>query len=165
MIVAVDVDYRAHEVVAACVAFRAWTDAAALVEYAVHVPGPPAPYQPGQFYQRELPPLLAAIRRLTVPPAIVIVDGYVWLGPGRAGLGAHLHAALAQRVAVVGVAKRPFHGATDARAIVRGTSLDPLYITAVGASPDAAADGVRDMHGPHRLPTLLKRVDRLARDA
>lgn len=165
MLVAVDVDYRAREVAAACVAFRAWPDATPTVELAFTLPGAPAPYVPGQFYARELPPLCAAIRRLTVPPEIVVVDGYVWLGAGRPGLGAHLHAALDRRVAVVGVAKRPFLGATDARAILRGASLDPLYVTAVGTDVDVAASGVRAMHGAHRLPTLLGRVDRLARAA
>ena len=164
MLVAVDVDYRAAEAVAACVGFRAWTDAAPAVEVVVRTAGAPAAYQPGAFFRRELPPVLAAVRRLTVAPAIIVVDGYVWLGPGVPGLGARLHDALGQRVAVVGVAKRPFAGAAaDARAILRGTSLEPLYVTAIGTSPDAAATGVRAMHGPHRLPTLLKRADQLAR--
>lgn len=164
MLVAVDVDYRAAEAVAACVGFRAWPDAAAAVELVVKTPGAAAAYQPGAFFRRELPAVLAAIRRLTVPPAIVVVDGFVWLGPGVPGLGARLHDALDRRVAVVGVAKRPFAGASgDARAILRGASLDPLYVTAIGTDPDAAATGVRAMHGPHRLPTLLKRADQLAR--
>jgi deoxyribonuclease V len=164
VLVAVDVDYRAAEAVTACVGFRAWTDAAPAVELVVRVPGAAAAYQPGAFFRRELPAVLVAIRRLTIPPAIVVVDGYVWLGPGVAGLGARLYDALGRRVAVVGVAKRPFAGAAaDARAILRGASLDPLYVTAIGTSPDDAATGVRAMHGAHRLPALLKRADQLAR--
>lgn len=164
MLVAVDVDYRATEAVAACVGFRVWSDPAPAVELVVRVAGPAAAYQPGAFFRRELPAVLAAIRRLTVPPAIIVVDGFVWLGPGVPGLGARLHDALGGRVAVVGVAKRPFAGASaDARAILRGASLDPLYVTAIGTSPDDAATGVRAMHGAHRLPTLLKRADQLAR--
>jgi deoxyribonuclease V len=162
VLVAVDVDYRATEVVTACVGFRTWTDAAPAIEVVTRSPGAAAAYQPGNFFQRELPPLLVALRRLTVPPAIIVVDGYVWLEPGVPGLGARLHDALG--IAVVGVAKSPFAGAIDARVILRGTSLDPLYVTAIATDVDAAATGVRAMHGPHRLPTLLKRVDRLARD-
>jgi deoxyribonuclease V len=165
MLVAVDADYRATETVCACVGFRTWTDAAPAVETVARLPGAAAAYQPGAFYARELPALVAAIARLTVAPAVVVIDGYVWLGAGRPGLGARLHDALAAQIAIVGVAKRPFAGAIDARAILRGTSLDPLYVTAAGTDVDAAATGVRAMHGPHRLPTLLKRADRLARDA
>jgi len=165
VLVAVDVDYRASEVITACVGFRAWTDPAPALELVTRTAGTAAPYRPGAFFERELPPLLGAIRRLVVPPDVVVIDGHVWLGPGVPGLGAHLHLALDRRVPVVGVAKRPYAGASDARVVLRGTSLDPLYVTAVGTSADSAATEVRGMHGPHRIPTLLKRVDRLARDA
>jgi deoxyribonuclease V len=88
----------------------------------------------------------------------------VWLGAGRPGLGAHLYQALGRRTAVVGVAKRRFHGAGDAVPILRGTSQVPLFVTAVGIDLAEAAEGVRRMHGAHRIPTLLKRVDRLSRE-
>jgi deoxyribonuclease V len=49
--------------------------------------------------------------------------------------------------------------------VVRGTEAKrPLYVTAAGVGVDQAAAWVRSMHGPHRLPTLLKRVDRLCRE-
>lgn len=102
--------------------------------------------------------------REAAPARAVIIDGYVWLGAGRSGLGAHLYDALGQRIAVVGVAKRRFHGAGDAVPVLRGTSQVPLFVTAVGIDLAEAAEGVRRMHGAHRIPTLLKRVDRLSRD-
>jgi deoxyribonuclease V len=40
-----------------------------------------------------------------------------------------------------------------------------LFVSAVGIGVDEAAKAVRAMHGPHRMPTLLKLVDRAARDA
>jgi deoxyribonuclease V len=165
VIVCVDVDYRATAVVAACVGFGEWTDAAAAAESVTRTPGAPAEYRSGEFFRRELPYVLAALAAFGAAPRAVVIDGYVWLGPGRAGLGAHLHEALGGGVAVVGVAKRPFAGATSAIAILRGTSRQPLYVTAAGTDVDAAAASVRSMHGPHRIPTLLKRVDRLCRDA
>lgn len=119
-----------------------------------------ADYEPGAFYRRELPCLLDVLAR--GPRAdIVVVDGYVWLGDGKAGLGAHLHAALGG--AVVGVAKTRFAGATDAIAVCRGVSRAPLYVSAAGMSTEEAAAMVAAMHGPYRVPTLLKRVDMLAR--
>lgn len=165
MIVCVDVDYRAAAVVAACVGIRDWADAAPAGESVTRTPGAPAEYQPGEFYRRELPHVLAALAAFGAAPRVVVIDGYVWLAPERPGLGAHVHTALGQSVGVVGVAKRPFAGATSAIAILRGTSRQPLYVTAIGTDPDAAAASVRSMHGPHRIPTMLKRVDRLCRDA
>ena len=38
-----------------------------------------------------------------------------------------------------------------------------VRFTAIGTDVQAAADGVRAMHGAHRTPTLLGRVDHLAR--
>ncbi len=97
---------------------------------------------------------------------VVVVDGYVWLdGVSVAGLGAHLYQALAGKVAVIGVAKRRFAGAGAAVEVVRGRSIRPLFITAAGMSAQTAAEHVRSMHGPNRIPTLLKRVDSLCRRA
>ena len=96
----------------------------------------------------------------------IIVDGYVWLGPeNRPGLGAHLYEALGKQVPVIGVAKSMFRGATNAEAVLRGRSRRPLYVTAAGMDPVIAAKNIQGMHGPHRIPTLLKRVDQLCRSA
>jgi deoxyribonuclease V len=112
-----------------------------------------------------LPCLLAVLRELPSVVAVV-VDGYVWLdGMSVAGLGAHLHQALAGRVAVVGVAKTRFAGAGAAVEVVRGRSTRPLFISAAGMNAQSAAEHVRSMHGPNRIPTLLKRVDSLCRQA
>jgi deoxyribonuclease V len=165
VIVCVDIDYRATEVVAACVGFNDWMDATSTVESVTRTRGAPAQYEPGEFYRRELPYLLPALAGLTATPHVIVVDGYVWLGHERPGLGAHLHAALGGVVDVIGVAKHRFEGATTAIPVLRGTSRQPLFITAAGIAPDAAAAAVTSMHGPHRIPTLLKRVDRLSRDA
>lgn len=171
LIAAVDVDYRDYDpvavtavtAVAAGVWFRGWPASEAEAE-AVATFREVAPYQPGEFYRRELPCLLGVLAR--GPAAdMVVVDGYVWLGPGRAGLGAHLHAALGGRTAVIGVAKTRFAGATDAVPVQRGLSRAPLYVTAEGVGTEDAARWVASMHGDHRIPSLLKRVDRLARTA
>jgi deoxyribonuclease V len=165
MIVCVDVDYRAAEVVAACVGFHDWADAAPAIESVTRTAGAPPAYESGAFFRRELPYVVAALAALATPPTVVVVDGYVWLAPGRPGLGAHLHTALGASVDVVGVAKRGFQGAVTAIPVLRGTSRQPLFITATQPDVPAIADAVRTMHGPHRIPTLLKRVDRLCRDA
>lgn len=168
MIVAVDVDYRASECVAAAVAFETWSAATSVHEEVVRLPAA-LPYRAGELWVRELPPVLAVLAKTTeaIAPrtiAIVVVDAYVWLPPdGRAGLGARLHEALG--VAVVGVAKTELKDDTISIPVLRGTSLRPLRVGAAGLAPDAAAAAIAAMHGPDRMPTLLRRADRLARDS
>ena len=165
MLASLDVDYRDEGVVAACVAFDGW-DAATPAREEVHVSAlRPAEYEPGKLYLRELPYLLAVLGKLPALPSVVLVDGHVWLASGERGLGARLHEALDARCAVVGVAKRPYRGASRTVEVRRGTSAQPLFVSAAGMDAHEAAAGVRSMHGPHRIPTLLKRADRLCRDA
>jgi deoxyribonuclease V len=96
----------------------------------------------------------------------VLVDAYVWLPPdAKPGLGARLHDALGHGTAIVGIAKNPLAGDALAIPVLRGASKRPLFVTAAGLDPADAADGVRRMHGVYRVPTLLRRVDRLGRDA
>ena len=123
---------------------------------------PPAePYRPGEFYRRELPPIRAVCAGAG-PFAMLFIDGYVDLDPGgRPGLGAYVHAEFG--IPVAGVAKTHFLAATHAVPVTRGQSSRPLYVTAAGFAPSEAADLVRDMAGPYRIPDALRRVDRLAR--
>jgi deoxyribonuclease V len=161
LLACVDVDYRGAGAVAAAILFLDWSSPFALEEHRVTV-DEVAPYRPGAFYERELPCILAVLRRSRGPIGVVVVDGYVWLGDQRPGLGAHLHAALGGEIAVIGVAKSLFPGA-PATPLLRGDSQRPLYVSATGVDLASAADNIRRMHGPHRLPTLLKQVDGLCR--
>lgn len=120
-----------------------------------------AAYQPGQFYLRELPAILAVLET-TDRLDLLVIDGYVSLDPaGRRGLGAHLH--IRTGIPVIGVAKSWFATATHAIAVRRGTANRPLYVTAAGLDPAHAATVVAAMAGPHRLPDALRRADTLAR--
>jgi deoxyribonuclease V len=120
-----------------------------------------APYRPGEFYRRELPPLrevLAGVERLR----LLLVDGYVDLDPtGRPWLGARAHAEFG--VPVIGVAKTAFRGAGHSRPVLRGDSRRPLFVTAVGIEPWRAAALVAEMAGRYRLPDALRRADALSR--
>lgn len=160
----VDVDYREHEAVCACLLFERWSSAQparSLVERVF----PVAPYVPGQFYRREMPCLLATLSQVLGTVDTVIVDGYAWLGEGRdPGLGARLYEELGGQVAVIGVAKTIFHGA-PAIEVRRGRSERPLYVSAVGMKTELAAQYIGKMHGQYRMPTLLRQVDQLSRRA
>ena len=163
VIALLDVDYRSDHALAAGGLLRDWGDELPVRDLTARVTDV-APYEPGSFYKRELPCLLAVLGTVNDPLACVVVDGYVWLDANsRAGLGAHLYRALGESTPVVGVAKTRFGDGTFAVEALRGASLRPLYVTSAGIDVNLAADHVRAMHGPYRIPTALARVDALCR--
>jgi deoxyribonuclease V len=165
MIACVDVDYRPGEAIAACVLLHAWSDEFAADEKVARI-GKIEPYVPGQFYRRELPCLLDVLGKVFGSLDTVVVDGYVWLRDEQTpGLGARLYDALGSTIPVIGVAKNRFLPMSAAAEVRRGTSQRPLYVTAVGMDLAVAAQCIQSMHGAHRIPTLLKRVDRLCRQS
>jgi deoxyribonuclease V len=120
-----------------------------------------APYRPGEFFRRELPPLRAVLRGIG-GLGLLVIDGYADLDPdGRPGLGAHAHAEFG--IPVIGVAKSAFRTATHALPVLRGTSGRPLFVTAAGMPADDAADLVQRMAGRYRVPDVPRRADTLAR--
>ncbi|MBI4752335.1 MAG: endonuclease V [Acidobacteria bacterium] len=157
-----DVQYRDLDATAGCVIFENWTESSPTQELTTIV-SPIAAYEPGKFYRRELPCLRAVLDLVSDPLDVIIVDGFVWLEHGTPGLGGHLYAALKKAVPVVGVAKTKFLGATSVTEVFRGLSKSPLYVSAAGMELDEAAQSIQNMHGPYRIPTLLKRVDQLCR--
>jgi deoxyribonuclease V len=161
----VDVQYRGGGASAACVVAAAWGDATAIEERTAQL-ATVAPYQPGRFFERELPCILAVLARVERALAAIVIDGYVELdAQGTPGLGAHLHQHFEGRYAVIGVAKTAYRGSGFAAPVLRGQSTRPLFVTARGIEIGLAVRLVGAMHGAHRLPTLLARADRLARTA
>jgi deoxyribonuclease V len=162
MIVALDVQYddMLSRGTAAAVVFKRWTDATPCKEYSAVIENV-QPYIPGQFFRRELPCLLAVLCKIEEPVTLMVVDSYVRLDDSP-GLGQHLFEHLAKAIPVVGVAKTRFHAAV-ATEVIRGGSKSPLFVTAMGTDLQQAADDIQGMHGLHRIPTLLKRVDQLAK--
>lgn len=148
---------------AALLGFEAWESARGHEALVVEL-DEVAPYVPGEFYRRELPALLAVLGASHSATDVIVVDGQVWLDAAQApGLGARLHDAVGGGIPVVGVAKNPFRGAEGTTAVYRGESRRGLYVSAVGMPLDEAVAGVQRMHGAHRIPTLLRDVDHLAR--
>ncbi len=164
MLIAVDVHYADLAVVTAAAGFMDWSDPTSTLECVLRTKVTPKPYEPGAFYKRELPFLLEAVALVErrYPVEAVVIDGHVWLQEGQPGLGARLHEALGVRKTVIGVAKAAFAGGS-AVPVLRGDSSRPLFVTAAGMNAHRAAELVCAMHGPHRVPTLLKRADQLAR--
>jgi len=164
MIACTDVHYSESYATAACLLFRNWPDDQPYLQVTKML-RQTARYEPGQFYRRELPALTALLERVTEKPQVVVIDGYVWLGNDSSpGLGAYLYEALGRTTGVIGVAKTLFREGPAVRAITRGTSLRPLYVSAAGLDLNEAAARVIELHGKFRIPTLLKKVDRVCRD-
>lgn len=161
MIAAFDVHYPPDgSASAAAVLFADYRSVKPFQELTCRLPNAPA-YIPGEFYRRELPCILTLYDTIEEKPGEIIIDGYVMLGD-RPGLGRYLFEALGGDISVIGVAKTRYGDAPGIE-ILRGDSARPLYVTAAGIDPRAASEKIRTMHGPHRLPALLKRVDFLAR--
>lgn len=163
MILAVDVDYREDKAIAAGLLFQNWEDREPVQELISEILTV-AEYEPGQFYKRELPCVLALLQQLAQLPEFIVIDGYVYLdGNQKPGFGKHLYEALEGKSVIIGVAKSRFKDTPAETEIFRGGSKRALYVTAVGVSEVEAKSLVMRMHGEHRIPTLLKRVDQLSK--
>jgi deoxyribonuclease V len=163
MIACVDTWYSDVNSITAVVLFEKWSDEVAKSEFVHDLKQPAADYVPGQFFRRELPSILAAIRAIDEKLDAVIIDGYVWLDDQkRKGLGAILYDELEGFIPIIGVAKTKFVGSTGIE-VFRGNSRRPLIVTSAGMDNEEAASHVQSMAGGHRIPKLLKRVDYLSR--
>lgn len=163
LIACLDVHYADPRAVAACVVLPSW-QASEPEECVVRTVDNVMPYEAGAFYRRELPcieEVLTALRRV---PEILVVDGYVWLGQGKKGLGAYLFEARGSLGAVVGIAKTRFIGAEPVGKVLRGQSRRSLFVSAVGMDLAEACTHVEEMHGQFRVPWAMSEVDRLARE-
>lgn len=159
MICCLDVDYRSAQGHCSAVLFKDWEDATPVKVYN-SVTDPIAPYEPGAFYKRELPCMLNTLHGVEEKIATLVIDGYVWLGENRAGLGHHLYETLNREIPVIGVAKSKFRGVESvALPVLRGKSSNPLWVTAIGVDLDTAARCIAQMAGEFRLPDLIKRTD------
>jgi len=164
MIACVDTQYFDDHAATGVVLFERWTDSQAAKAFRHKLAGPPAEYVPGEFYRRELPCIMAALEPELHQIETIVVDGYVHLGIDQPGLGLKLFQELEEYKPVVGVAKKAFHSANLAVSITRGESQMPLFVTAAGMAADQAARQIQNMHGPYRIPTLLKLADSIARE-
>ncbi len=124
-----------------------------------------APYQSGQFYKREMPCILALLVEINEPYDCIIVDGYVYLdGEQKEGLGKHLYNHLTDKKSIIGIAKNKFFDISENYAVYRGVSKHPLYVTSVDFDNQKALQIVKNLEGEHKLPNIVKMVDKLSRN-
>jgi deoxyribonuclease V len=163
-IVCLDVAYGDTAAAVAGAVIQGWGADSASQMLVRRFEGPPASYEPGAFYRRELPLLLPVVAELATSIGLIVIDGYVWLEDNRPGLGGHLFASLGCHTPVIGVAKTRYRNDTWSIPVLRGTSQQALFVTSTGIPVTEAAHCVRRMHGDHRIPTILSLVDKAARD-
>lgn len=121
-------------------------------------------YLPGQFYRRELKCIDEVLKQTDISQLdMIIVDGYADFGTDKASLGTCVYEKY--HVPVIGIAKNPFKGCVlDNIVVFRGNSRKPLFVTCKGMELENAKEIVRNMAGNHRIPLLIKEVDKSARD-
>ena len=163
MIFTIDVQYTDNSALAAGVIFPRW-DSDEIERILLKDIREIAPYEPGNFYKRELPCILALLEDVEEELEAIVIDGFVSLGSNeKAGLGMHLYNAIDKSAPIVGVAKKSFVDTPKECEIYRGSSAKPLFVTAAGIRLDEAKSLIASMHGKHRIPTILKKADQLCR--
>lgn len=165
MILAFDTYYYENKAKTVCVQFDEWTAISPSKIYSEIREGV-EDYIPGEFFKRELPCILSLINQVDLNDVeVIIIDGYVYVDDEmKPGLGLHLHNALQQRIPVIGVAKTNFKTLDKLKVpLLRGSSLNPLFITSVGLDLNIASKSITAMAGAHRIPTLLKALDSLTK--
>lgn len=165
MIYAFDTYYYEDYANTVCIAFEDWTSDRELEIFTEQTPIT-SEYESGAFYKRELPCILSLLNKIVVKQGdIIIVDGYVTLDDeGKIGLGGYLYEALREKYPIVGIAKNEFTTPdSQRRSVLRGDSKTPLFVTAKGIDVEQVKLNVEHMHGPYRIPTLLKKLDQLSR--
>lgn len=166
MILAFDTYYFDGKAKTVCLEFEKWNESK---DFKIHkeIIENVEEYIPGEFYRRELPCILSLLNQIDLAKAdVIIVDSFVYLDDDKKyGLGGYLYEKLNKQIPIIGVAKTNFASIEkDKVGIIRGDSLKPLFVTAIGIELDDAVEKVKSMAGEFRIPTLLKELDRLTKD-
>jgi deoxyribonuclease V len=164
MLLALDVHYKENYAKSVGVIFNTTEDTP--VESLVEIIKEVEDYVPGQFYKRELPCLLKVIETVDLSTIeAIIVDGHVYVDNDcKLGLGGYLYEALNKQMPVIGVAKRSFHNTEQvSKEVFKGQGKNPLYVSAIGLDLQEAIAIVSQLHGEHRMPTLLKLLDNITK--
>lgn len=166
MILAFDTYYYENKALTICIEFEKWSDKTfhkVHHEVLENIPD----YLSGEFYKRELPCILSLFQKIHSDSIeAIIVDGYVFLDEtNKYGLGGHLFESLEKKIPIIGVAKTNFGVHFPQKIeVFRGSSKNPLYVTAIGIDKNAAQQHVLEMYGEFRIPKLLKALDQLTRN-
>ena len=166
MILAFDTYYSENKAKTVCICFENWTDTD-IVKVHTEILEDVEEYTSGEFYKRELPCILSLLSKIDIPIIeAIVVDGFVFLDDDKKlGLGGYLYQKLEGNIPIIGLAKNNFASLQNhKRALLRGESRKPIYITAIGIDVDIAESYIKSMAGEYRIPKLLKILDTLSRE-
>jgi len=146
-----------------------------------HIQKTSFPYIPGYLSFREGPAILAAFRKMTTPPDLLLFDGQGIAHPRRAGIASHMGVLL--NIPAIGCAKSRLVGESEKPALKKG-SWSPLYyrdeivgavlVTRSGCKPlfispgnlitlKEAIEVVLHLTPRFRLPEPIRAADSLAK--
>ncbi|WP_433830740.1 endonuclease V [Flavobacterium anhuiense] len=166
MILAFDTYYYDQKAKTICLEFAEWNEDKNFKIHSETIDNVEE-YIPGEFYKRELPCILSLLKQIDLSTIdVIVVDGFVYLDDeNKYGLGGYLYEKLNKEIPIIGVAKTNFASIErNKKALFRGDSKKPLYITSIGIDLDEAYQKVASMAGEFRFPTLLKELDRLTKE-
>ncbi|MEL1255245.1 endonuclease V [Flavobacterium sp. DGU38] len=166
VILAFDTYYFDGKAKTVCIEFSQWNQSKNYKVYTETIENVEE-YIPGEFYRRELPCILSLLNRIgSTNIDAIVVDGFVYLDDNKKhGLGGHLYEKLGGNIPIIGVAKTNFAAINkDKKALLRGDSQKPLFITSIGIDLEDAFQRIESMAGEFRIPTLLKELDRLTKE-
>ncbi len=165
MKLAVAVHRHGEGALAAAVAFDDWDAAEPVRSWTTRIDRLQKPAR-GEPDLHELLCLQQLLHEHALQPELIVIDGLVHLDARETpGPGLLLHHALGGRVAVIGACKTAVPGMPAQFELVREEEVRPLVVTCAGIDLGAAKARLRGMHGKRRVPTLLKLVARLAKNA
>jgi len=164
MKLAIAVRRHGEGAVAAAVAFDEWDAPEPMRSWTARIAQLEKPVR-GELDLHELPCLRQLLHEHALQPELIVIDGLVHLDAQETpGLGRVLHHALGGRVPIIGACTVAVPGMPAQFELIREEEARPLVVTCVGIDLGAAKARLRGMHGRRRLPTLLKRVARLAKN-
>lgn len=165
MKLAIAVHFDGAQAQGAAVAFDAWDAPEAVKTYRSHIAQVEKPTH-GELDLRELTCVMQLLREHKLEPELILIDGFVHLDADETpGLGQHLFKALGGITPVIGVSRKGRPGLPAQFEVMREEETPPLIVTCAGVDIGAAKVRVRSMHGRKRVPTLMKLVARLAKNA
>lgn len=145
---------------------------------------PISPYISGRFKDRELPCIIKLLNEFKLYASeinTIILDSYVKLldnnGNKIESLGDALFNELdllsflgySSNISIIGVAKTRFGYKKGSQLlnycvpVYRGLATTPLYITSIGCDVKEAAENIKNMFGPNKLPDMLSIADRYSK--
>lgn len=131
-------------------------------------------YISGQFYKRELPPIIdllenyIGLSRISAEVEMIILDGFYMLSNNNEGLGKHLESYLDSKgikVEIMGIAKSGVSSFSQfAQSCIRGKhgTTSPLWVNGSVRGKNYSKL-VKKMSGEYRLPDILKYLDNLTK--